>query len=134
MSDNGEMFVPPQVQALGLRKEMETEEAMLDFIKKAADHRMTTSSDEGGRNRKIYQAGKSPNLRHIFGGPELPASRFKEVVGGFLWAHHHYMLGMLEDRRGTCCCSCLMKGFKFLQMCAGCFNIMNLININNYNN
>ena len=95
---SGEMFVPPQVQALGLRKDIETEEGMLDFIKKDADHRMTTSSDG---NKKIYQAGKSPNLLHIFGGPELPASRFQEVVGGFLWAHHHYMLGMVEDRRGT---------------------------------
>ena len=71
------MFVPPQVQALGLRKDIETEEGMLDFIKKAADHRRTTSSDEGGRNKKIYQAGKTPNLLHIFGGPELPASRFQ---------------------------------------------------------
>ena len=80
------MFVPPQVQALGLRKDIETEEG----------------SEGGGRNKKIYQAGKSTNLLHIFGGPELPASRF-QVLGGFLWAHHHYMWawwrtgGGLED-------------------------------------
>ena len=130
------MFVPPQVWSLGLRKTMETEEAMLDFIAGKAEFRMSGRKSGTRRNRKIYMAGKSPNLKIIFGGDELEACLFQEVVGSFLMDHHRYVLAILEEEKGkqSSCCSCILKGWKFLQMCAACFNICNLININNFNN
>ena len=52
---------------------METEEAMLDFISGKAEFRMSGRKSGTRRNRKIYMAGKSPNLKIIFGGDELEA-------------------------------------------------------------
>ena len=67
------MFVPPEVWSLGLMKTMKTEEAMLDYICGKAEFRMSGRKSGTRRNRKIYMARKSPNLKIIFGGDELEA-------------------------------------------------------------